>query len=319
MASSASWLPSASYAQQRQIAPPASPTSTSPPTEWKSRRPEATHLPNALWVHASVLSGGLPEGDAGFAELESLGIRTVISVDGITPDVESATQHGLRYVHLPHGYDGIPAAKLNEIAKALRDLPKPIYVHCHHGRHRSPAAAAAACIALGWLPQQAGTEVLKEAGTDPGFRGLFAAVEDAVAIEPEVLNRLEVNWVSVAPRPAMVETMVAMESVLDQLTHSLSRSKTPTVGSELAQALLLKEYYNELHRSSRAENREAEFCKLLEQGLAITERLESQIKVPKSNRDFSVQEMAEFDAMVLEVRKNCRDCHRQFRDNASDR
>ncbi len=31
-------------------------------------------------------------------------------------------------------------------AKAVRDLPGKIYIHCHHGKHRSAAAAATACV-----------------------------------------------------------------------------------------------------------------------------------------------------------------------------
>src|SRR5262245_36049218 len=77
----------------------------------------AEHLPNAYRIAEKVISGGLPDGDAGFAELEALGVKTVISVDGMTPDVEGARKHGLRYVHLPHGYDGIPSERGQELAK----------------------------------------------------------------------------------------------------------------------------------------------------------------------------------------------------------
>lgn len=59
------------------------------------------HLPNPVRIHAHVISGGLPEGNAAFEELKSLGIKTVISVDGAKPDVARAEKYGLRYVHLP--------------------------------------------------------------------------------------------------------------------------------------------------------------------------------------------------------------------------
>ena len=44
------------------------------------------HLPNAIRLHERVISGGLPEGEQAFAELHTLGIKTVISVDGAKPD-----------------------------------------------------------------------------------------------------------------------------------------------------------------------------------------------------------------------------------------
>jgi protein tyrosine phosphatase (PTP) superfamily phosphohydrolase (DUF442 family) len=112
----------------------------------------AKRLPNPVRLHPRVISGGLPEGDEAFAELKALGVRTIVSVDGAEPDVDTATRYGLKYVHLPHGYDGIPESRVRELAKAVRELEGPLYIHCHLGKHRSPAAASAACVAAGLLP-----------------------------------------------------------------------------------------------------------------------------------------------------------------------
>src|SRR5688572_19279104 len=56
-----------------------------------------------------LYSGGQPDGDAGFASLEKLGVKTVISVDGARPEIDVAKSHGMRYVHLPIGYNDVPA------------------------------------------------------------------------------------------------------------------------------------------------------------------------------------------------------------------
>src|SRR4051794_40365147 len=69
---------------------------------------QAEGLQNLFRVSDRVYSGSSPEGDPGFASLERLGIRTVITVDGAKPDVATAERHGLRYVHLPIGYGGVP-------------------------------------------------------------------------------------------------------------------------------------------------------------------------------------------------------------------
>src|SRR5690349_14345952 len=87
----------------------------------------AAGLHNAFRLSDRLYSGSSPDGDAGFAELRRLGIKTVLTVDGSRPDVDAAHRHGLRYVHLPFGYDGIPRARLVELVKAARDLPGPIY------------------------------------------------------------------------------------------------------------------------------------------------------------------------------------------------
>ena len=88
------------------------------------QRIASTHLPNAYRLHAKVISGGQPEGDAAFKELRDLGVRTIISVDGATPDVATANKYGLRYVHLPHGYDDISTtrAKELELRRTLREM-----------------------------------------------------------------------------------------------------------------------------------------------------------------------------------------------------
>src|SRR5438105_4959917 len=103
-------------------------------------------LDNAHYVTDNVFAGAQPEGDAGFAALKRMGVKTIISVDGAKPDVERAHRFGLRYVHLPIGYDGVSPDEGRAIAKAIDEVEGPVYVHCHHGKHRSAAAVAVACV-----------------------------------------------------------------------------------------------------------------------------------------------------------------------------
>ena len=56
-----------------------------------------------------LISGGQPKGDAAFSQLAEMGVKTIVSVDGAKPDLELAKKHGLRYVHIPIGYDGVGA------------------------------------------------------------------------------------------------------------------------------------------------------------------------------------------------------------------
>ncbi len=72
---------------------------------------EARGLHNVHRVSERLFSGSSPEGDEGFRSVRDLGIRTIITVDGAKPDVDRARRHGLRYVHLPIGYDGVPEAQ----------------------------------------------------------------------------------------------------------------------------------------------------------------------------------------------------------------
>jgi hypothetical protein len=107
-------------------------------------------------------------------------------------------------VHLPHGYDGISPVR----AKAVRNLPGPVYVHCHHEKHRSPAAAAVACIRARLLNSQQGSQVLQVAGTNHNYKGLFESVERTRAIEKTVLDVLSDEFPSTAKLPANLVSFI---------------------------------------------------------------------------------------------------------------
>src|SRR5690606_17968735 len=107
------------------------------------------HLHNLLQVSETIYTGGEPKDDAAFAALAKLGVKTVVSVDGAEPNVKAARAHGLRYVHIPIGYDGVSEEAGKSLARLVRDAQGPFYIHCHHGTHRGPAAAAVACVAAG--------------------------------------------------------------------------------------------------------------------------------------------------------------------------
>ena len=83
---------------------------------------------NAFRASEKVYSGSQPEGDAAFAALAKLGVRIIVSIDGSKPDVEAAREHGLRYVHLPYDYDGIPTNRAIELAKLALETEGPFFV-----------------------------------------------------------------------------------------------------------------------------------------------------------------------------------------------
>ena len=100
-------------------------------------------------VVEGVLEGSITHqrrGDGGFGYLQEQGVRTIISVDAAEPDVALAEAFGMRYVHIPIGYGAVDAKTKLKLTRAVRDLPRPIYVHCHHGKHRGPTAAALALV-----------------------------------------------------------------------------------------------------------------------------------------------------------------------------
>ena len=269
---------------------------------------ETRHLPNTYQITEKVLSGGLPDGDAGFAELEALGVKTVISVDGMTPDVEGAKKHGLRYVHLPHGYDRIPLERGQELAKAVRDLPGPVYIHCHHGKHRSPSAAAVACVEAGLLAPEAAESVLKTAGTNPNFRGLYESVRTARPVSAVELDRLKVEFRETSPVPPLAEAMVQLEHALDRVKGESDR-KWLRKDDSRAVALLLHEHYKEMQRLDDVKKRPARFREML----TASEEAALQLQTALAG---DAVESSKAEAALKAINKGCADCHAAFRDNA---
>ena len=278
------------------------------------------HLPNAIRVHPRVISGGLPEGDSAFAELRQLGVRTVISVDGMAPDVAAAKKHGLRYVHLPHGYDGIPAERLAELSAALQTLPGPIYIHCHHGKHRSPAASAAACVGAGLLAPEDALAVLQLAGTSPQYTGLFHDVAAARRLPP--LQKTSLDFPETSPVPQLVARMVQIEHWQAVLTKALkSPSTNPAITNErenpAAVALLLREQFTELLRDESNKQRPTPYVQLLQESETAAQRLEAYLAQGADLSD-RVQHN-EARNLLSEVSNRCTTCHTAYRDSAGSR
>ena len=277
-------------------------------------RLESKHLPNLVRVTAGVISGGLPEGDDGFAELKEMGIKTVITVDGAKPDVATAEKHGLRYVHLPHGYDGVPEDRAKQLAKAVRDLPCPIYIHCHHGKHRSPAAAAVACLGAGLIGREEAAKVLKVAGTGENYLGLFQSVERARPLGKAALDQIPDDFPAIARLPAMAEAMVAIEHVHDRL-KAIERAgwKTPADQPALVadhEALILREHFTEVLRMPELKDRPEGFRELTKEAVSLSQALEDGLK--------STVDPETASKLFLAVSNNCKACHQQFRDRPRD-
>jgi tRNA-Thr(GGU) m(6)t(6)A37 methyltransferase TsaA len=215
----------------------------SPPTD------EHAGLHNVMRVSDRIYSGSEPHGEEGFASLEQMGIKTVVSVDGARPNVEVARKHGLRYVHIPVGYDGIPERAGAALARLVNEVDGPLYVHCHHGRHRGPAAAAVACIASGVTQGKEALEILEKAGTSMDYLGLWRDVEKyqppAAGVDlPELVEIAEIE--SLAAAMAKIDRAYDNLKLCQEATWSTPENHPDLVPS--LQAFLVREG---LHESGR--------------------------------------------------------------------
>lgn len=250
---------------------------------------EAVGLHNVFRIADGVYSGNSPEDERSFESLQLLQVKTILSVDGAPPDVEGAKSFGMRYVHLPIGYDGVPEARAVEIAKAIRDLPGPVYIHCHHGKHRGPAAAAVAVRCLDpKVSAESVAKFLQQAGTDPRYAGLYAAVERA----PSKLDGTKIDFPERTEIPDLVRRMVEIDEVWDRL------KKKPTAKD----ATLLVEAYRELKRT--AKDRDERFQKLLDEAQGAADELDAALR---TGRDPS--------GAIKNSSTACTTCHTTLRDN----
>jgi protein tyrosine phosphatase (PTP) superfamily phosphohydrolase (DUF442 family) len=297
--------------RQNGIAPP-----PSDPSGSELGSVEAKGLPNVYRLSEKLYSGGSPEGDEGFASLRNLGIKTVISVDGARPDVEAARRHELRYVHLPIGYDGIPREQALRIAKAVRDLPGPIYVHCHHGKHRGPAAAAVARLCLDdRCGVDAVLEDMRRAGTDPHYTGLYAAPRDFQRPTEEDLKQVPGEFPEVAEVPALAEVMVNVDERWEHLKLVREAGwKTPSCHPDLDpphEALQLFELYNEAARMLEVRDRPEEFRIWLTEARDRANNLEKSLGVSRDGGEINVKAAEE---AFRAVNDTCVRCHSKYRD-----
>ncbi|MCH2182402.1 MAG: hypothetical protein MK108_10390 [Mariniblastus sp.] len=269
-------------------------------------------LPNLHQICPGVYSGGQPEGATGFASLAELGVKRVISVDGARPKLELASRFALSYVHLPQGYGGVPPGHARKLAKALQSAGSPVYVHCHSGQHRAPAAAAVACVGLDWISVRRARRFLEQAGTSPRYQGLYRSVDEAKPFSVETLRQTSDEFPSFAPAAPVVESMVKMEQHFDTLQQLLNRGGGPPADQpdlNLAhQALLLEEKLAELLRNEPMPR--TEYGQLMAQA----EESARQLRLKVNQGAGATLPVDEVKRLVEGVRKNCQDCHRTFRD-----
>lgn len=193
------------------------PVTVPPPPLTAEKGVDFPGIHNVVAYGPGIYSGSVPEGEAGFESLANMGIRTIISVDGAAPEVDEAEDLGMRYVHFPVTYGGIGDDRRLEITRAVRDLPGPVYIHCHHGKHRSAGASATAAVALGRLDNEAALARMKVSGTAPNYKGLYACATDTHLLTDGQISAAPNDFPSRWKTSGMVDSMVAIDEANDQL------------------------------------------------------------------------------------------------------
>lgn len=258
----------------------------------------------------SVFSGAQPESATTFAAMKEYGINTVISVDGAKPEVEAAKTNGIRYIHLPIGYDAIPEPVALRLAKAVSRATGGVYVHCHHGKHRGPAAAALALTLLGeWNPSE-GVAAMKQTGTSPNYSGLYQCVENATAVSKETLDAVPDDFVSIANVKPMASHMAGASRKMETLGLVKAAGWKPLDDhpdiNPPHEALQLREHLVESARLEASKQMGEVYMAMMKASIHAAKQLETQLRDNPGAHDAL---NTHWDTLV----KSCKTCHAQFR------
>jgi hypothetical protein len=261
-------------------------------------------LHNVLVLPNQIYSGSEPHGEEGFRTLARLGVKVIVSVDGAKPNLELAKKYGIRYVHVPIGYAGVSKEAGLSLARLVRDLDGPFYIHCHHGVHRGPAGAATACIASGKVAPADAVKILELAGTSSDYAGLWRDVKNFTP--PKQAEKLP-ELVEVAKFESLAAAMATIDRHFDNLKLCQAAGwKTPRDHPDLAppqEALLLREG---LHESGRhlAGKFDARFRQWLGESESLSRQLENALRQNKT-----ADAARHFKALA----QSCKQCHAKYR------
>jgi protein tyrosine phosphatase (PTP) superfamily phosphohydrolase (DUF442 family) len=279
---------------------------------------EAPAIHNLFALGTNIFSGSTPEGAEGYEALAKLGVKTIISVDGAAPDAEAARKLGMRYVHLPHGYDGISTNLQLLLAKAGRELSGPIYVHCHHGKHRGPAAAAVICMAdQGWSKSQA-EAFLVAAGTATNYVGLYEVVREFQLPTIEQLMALPANFPEKAQVSGLTDSMVGVDERWENLKEVRAAGYlVPKDHPDIQPAnetVILSEHYREAQRLPDVIAKGTDMVGRFK--TAETEAKEAERLLRRFGAGGNAELKAQLDQAFDAMAKSCSTCHKAHRDPA---
>jgi hypothetical protein len=258
-------------------------------------------------ITADIFTGSEPLDESGFASLQKLGVKTIVSVDGAAPDLDKAKAYGLKYVHVPYGYDGVPSESQAMIARIVSERDGPFYFHCHHGKHRGPAAAAIALRLKVGADSATAQKVLEGCGTGSEYKGLWKAVAD---FQPPGKNTKLPALHESSPVGDMVIEMAKMDRTLDHLIVLQKNDwKTPPEHSDLSpdhEAKIMAQSFEAVLRLKERKTHDEKFWEQMKQSETFARILQSTLKINDARTA---------DQYFRALEKSCVDCHKVYRNN----
>ena len=240
--------------------------------------------------------GGEPDGEAGLHALRELGIRSIIDVDATPPDAHVGDAVDIEVVHLPLKYSGISSQEAQVLSGLLERLERPIYVHCHHGTNRAPAAIAVGLVGTGEWSSEEGLALLRMCGTDPAFHGLFESVDEALLIAP-ALRQHDPGTIRAGDLAITMDLVDSEWTRLERLAQSQwMEPGAPAIAAHLVDLLRRTAGFSDEHGEG--------FDEASEESIAVAQQLEDMLIAGRHS--------AATEQLVL-LDQTCSACHRRYR------
>lgn len=283
------------------------PAATNPAANAK---PSKSPIARFTQLSPNLYCGGVPHGEAAFAMIAAKGIKTILSVDGEAPEIETAKQFGLRYVHLPTSYAEIAPENIPLMVKMTKTLPGPYFVHCHKGKYRGPTAAAIVGIAAKELDRAAALALVDKAeDLSTRYPGLRQSVERFQMPDDVALAAITDELPEVTEATPTVSAMVAIGALFDRINANWTANRKLTADRALeVESRLLAEHFHELIRVGMPASPDEEY----DEEMAAAEQIAWSMTEFFKNGT----ERSRGDGLIRAMEQSCVGCHAKFRDHA---
>mgnify|MGYP002881934800 CR=1 FL=1 len=263
---------------------------------------QLTEPPFLVCFQECVISGQKPNASH-YSHLASMGVKTIICVDSVPPDVSAAKKYNIETIHIPMHYGVQDESNRNSIISATHyGLQRgSVYIHCHHGKHRSAAAAGIALVGLGLGTKDEMYQKMKESGTSRAYQGLW----ESVSAQNKVTDIPDVEFHSRVMPEGMTKQMIEINRAFKRLKLAQSYHwNIPDSHPDIAPASdagLIVEVLREIHVSDELNQYPYDFETQIINAIHHASGLEDALS--------QVHRNTKIDSMFNQVEKSCRHCH----------
>ena len=259
-----------------------------------------------------LFSGSKPTGYAGFNSLHTLNVRTIICVDGTSPNLKIPELYGMKTIHIPLKYELPSEQQIIDLATAvlIGKNRGNTYIHCHHGRHRSAAAATAALLALQLSTSKELELRMQVSETSKMYSGLWAILLTTTVVNPELCRINEPSLTSNVIPEGIVEQMTEMEFAYDNVIKLQKNNWKPIEHhpdlSPASEVGAIVESLRILQKSKLDKNYPLDFYEKLTRSLLSAVALENSLVTTKIQID-------SINLQLNALERTCIACHAVYR------